>query len=142
MYKFISSLRSSNTSNDDCSDNTVLQHSMPLKRESQVFCPIPPKTVLSNPKLRDWDLLLSERASNMLKNLERTHWVTSYQMHYTGNDLRQLWGWILNFISTKIPIQHCVSLRHVAAVLLSVQMTTKVKVRNRYNDIYFGHYHL
>uniref|UniRef100_A0A4W6DK98 Uncharacterized protein n=1 Tax=Lates calcarifer TaxID=8187 RepID=A0A4W6DK98_LATCA len=58
----------------------------PLKGENQVFYPTPPKTVLPNPKLRDWDLSLSERACNMLKNLERTHWVTSYQMHYTGNE--------------------------------------------------------
>uniref|UniRef100_A0A4W6DKH3 Uncharacterized protein n=1 Tax=Lates calcarifer TaxID=8187 RepID=A0A4W6DKH3_LATCA len=57
----------------------------PLKGENQVFYPTPPKTVLPNPKLRDWDLSLSERACNMLKNLERTHWVTSYQMHYTGS---------------------------------------------------------
>ncbi|XP_047455287.1 uncharacterized protein C7orf31 [Mugil cephalus] len=57
----------------------------PLKGEGQVFYPTPPKTVLPNPKLRDWDLSLSERTSNMLKNLERSLWVTSYQMHYTGS---------------------------------------------------------
>ncbi|XP_060937803.1 sperm-associated microtubule inner protein 4 [Limanda limanda] len=52
------------------------------KGENQVFYPTPPKTVLPNPKLRHWDLSLSERTSNMLKNLERTHWITSYQMDY------------------------------------------------------------
>ncbi|KAL7393430.1 hypothetical protein ABVT39_010765 [Epinephelus coioides] len=57
----------------------------PLKGHTQVFYPTPPKTVQPNPKLRDWDLSLSERTSNMLKNLERTHWVTSYQMHHTGS---------------------------------------------------------
>ncbi|KAI9536554.1 hypothetical protein NQZ68_032349 [Dissostichus eleginoides] len=41
--------------------------------------------VLPNPKLRTLDLSISERTSNMLKNLERTHWVTSYQMHHTGS---------------------------------------------------------
>uniref|UniRef100_A0A8C9X1S7 Uncharacterized protein n=1 Tax=Sander lucioperca TaxID=283035 RepID=A0A8C9X1S7_SANLU len=56
----------------------------PLKGENQVFYPTPPKTVLPNPKLRDWDLSISERTSNMLKNLERTQWLTSYQMHHTG----------------------------------------------------------
>lgn len=66
--------------------NIQLQNAKPLKGENQVFYPTPPKTVLPNPKLRDWDLSLSERACNMLKNLERTHWVTSYQMHYTGNE--------------------------------------------------------
>uniref|UniRef100_A0A8C4H0T1 Chromosome 7 open reading frame 31 n=1 Tax=Dicentrarchus labrax TaxID=13489 RepID=A0A8C4H0T1_DICLA len=62
-----------------------LEHAKPLKGQNQVFYPTPPKTVLPNPKLRDWDLSLSERTSNMLKNLERTQWVTSYQMHYTGS---------------------------------------------------------
>ncbi|XP_008289284.1 uncharacterized protein C7orf31 [Stegastes partitus] len=57
----------------------------PLKGENQVFYPTPPKTVLPNPKLRDWDFSLSERTSNMLKNLEKSLWVTSYQMHYTGS---------------------------------------------------------
>ncbi|XP_039973317.1 uncharacterized protein C7orf31 homolog [Xiphias gladius] len=57
----------------------------PLKGENQVFYPTPPRTVLPNPKVRDWDFTLSERTSNMLKNLERTHWITSYQMHYTGS---------------------------------------------------------
>uniref|UniRef100_A0A3Q4HTS1 Uncharacterized protein n=1 Tax=Neolamprologus brichardi TaxID=32507 RepID=A0A3Q4HTS1_NEOBR len=52
--------------------------------ESQVFYPTPPKMVLPNLKLRDWDLTLSERTSNILKNMEKTLWVTSYQMHYTG----------------------------------------------------------
>uniref|UniRef100_A0A3B5A5J7 Uncharacterized protein n=1 Tax=Stegastes partitus TaxID=144197 RepID=A0A3B5A5J7_9TELE len=54
------------------------------KYKNQVFYPTPPKTVLPNPKLRDWDFSLSERTSNMLKNLEKSLWVTSYQMHYTG----------------------------------------------------------
>uniref|UniRef100_A0A7N6C1V0 Uncharacterized protein n=1 Tax=Anabas testudineus TaxID=64144 RepID=A0A7N6C1V0_ANATE len=57
----------------------------PLKEKRQVFYPTPPKTVLPNSKLRDWDLTLSHRTSNMLKNLERALWVTSYQMHYTGS---------------------------------------------------------
>ncbi|XP_031155610.1 uncharacterized protein C7orf31 [Sander lucioperca] len=59
-------------------------HTKPLKGENQVFYPTPPKTVLPNPKLRDWDLSISERTSNMLKNLERTQWLTSYQMHHTA----------------------------------------------------------
>uniref|UniRef100_A0A3Q0SJ73 Uncharacterized protein n=1 Tax=Amphilophus citrinellus TaxID=61819 RepID=A0A3Q0SJ73_AMPCI len=55
-----------------------------VNQKSQVFYPTPPKMVLPNPKLRDWDLTLSERTSNILKNLEKSLWVTSYQMHYTG----------------------------------------------------------
>ncbi|KAG8010124.1 protein C7orf31-like protein, partial [Nibea albiflora] len=64
-------------------DHGFLDHSKPLKEDKQVFYPTPPKTVLPNPKLREWNLSLSERTCNMLKNLERANWVTSYQMHYT-----------------------------------------------------------
>ncbi|XP_034553558.1 uncharacterized protein C7orf31 homolog [Notolabrus celidotus] len=62
-----------------------LEHTKPLKGGNQVFYPTPPKTVLPNPKLRDWDLALSERTSNMLKNLEKSHRLTSYQINYTGS---------------------------------------------------------
>ncbi|XP_062421604.1 sperm-associated microtubule inner protein 4 isoform X2 [Pungitius pungitius] len=58
----------------------------PLKEENQVFHPTAPKTLLPNPITRAWDLSFSERKSNMLKNLERSHWVTSYQMHHTGKE--------------------------------------------------------
>nr|XP_019948395.1 PREDICTED: uncharacterized protein C7orf31 homolog isoform X1 [Paralichthys olivaceus] len=64
-------------------EHSFWDQSNPSQGESQVFYPTPPKTVLPNPKLRDWDLSLSERTSNMLKNLERTHWITSYQMDYS-----------------------------------------------------------
>uniref|UniRef100_A0A3B3WDR3 Uncharacterized protein n=1 Tax=Poecilia mexicana TaxID=48701 RepID=A0A3B3WDR3_9TELE len=53
-------------------------------RETQIFYPAPPKTILPNPKLRQWDLSLSERTSNILRNLERELWITSYQMDFTG----------------------------------------------------------
>ncbi|XP_053288317.1 uncharacterized protein C7orf31 [Pleuronectes platessa] len=66
-------------------EHSFWDKSNPSKGENQVFYPTPPKTVLPNPKLRDWDLSLSERTSNMLKNLERTHWITSYQMDYNGS---------------------------------------------------------
>ncbi|CAB1446384.1 unnamed protein product, partial [Pleuronectes platessa] len=65
-------------------EHSFWDKSNPSKGENQVFYPTPPKTVLPNPKLRDWDLSLSERTSNMLKNLERTHWITSYQMDYNA----------------------------------------------------------
>lgn len=64
--------------------NSSFQHPKTLKGEAQVFYPTPPKTVLPNPELRDWALTLPERVSNMLRNLERTHWITSYQIHFTG----------------------------------------------------------
>uniref|UniRef100_M4AHK8 Uncharacterized protein n=1 Tax=Xiphophorus maculatus TaxID=8083 RepID=M4AHK8_XIPMA len=52
-------------------------------RETKIFYPAPPKTILPNPKLRRWDLSLSERTSNILRNLERKLWITSYQMDFT-----------------------------------------------------------
>uniref|UniRef100_A0A3B4XUB0 Uncharacterized protein n=1 Tax=Seriola lalandi dorsalis TaxID=1841481 RepID=A0A3B4XUB0_SERLL len=64
--------------------NNFLQHTNPMKGENHVLYPNPPKTVLPNPKPCDWDFSSSEWTSNMLKNLERIHWVTSYQMHYTA----------------------------------------------------------
>ncbi|KAM8868954.1 sperm-associated microtubule inner protein 4 isoform 1-T3 [Spinachia spinachia] len=66
-------------------EHRSLDQTKPLKGETQVFHHSPPKMVLPNPKTRDWDWSLSERTSNMLKNLERSHWVTSYQMHHTGS---------------------------------------------------------
>ncbi|KAM9352907.1 sperm-associated microtubule inner protein 4 [Symphorus nematophorus] len=66
-------------------EHGFLDQTKPLMGEKQVFYPTPPKTVLPNPKLRDWDLSLSERTSNMLRNLEKTQWISSYQMHYTGS---------------------------------------------------------
>ncbi|KAM3873367.1 sperm-associated microtubule inner protein 4 [Diretmus argenteus] len=66
-------------------EHGFLDHTKPVKGESQVFYPSPPKTVFPNPKLRNWDISLSERTTNMLRNLEKTLWLTSYQMHYTGS---------------------------------------------------------
>ncbi|KAM8826219.1 sperm-associated microtubule inner protein 4 [Synchiropus picturatus] len=60
-------------------------YAKPMTEESQVWYPTPPKTILPNPKLRDWEGTLSERTSNMLKNLEKALWITSYHMHYTGS---------------------------------------------------------
>ncbi|KAM9852126.1 sperm-associated microtubule inner protein 4 [Aulostomus maculatus] len=66
-------------------EHGFLDHAKPMKGKSQVMYPTPLKAVLPNPRLRDWDLSISERTSNMLRNLERTLWITSYQMHYTGS---------------------------------------------------------
>ncbi|XP_014326348.1 uncharacterized protein C7orf31 homolog [Xiphophorus maculatus] len=66
-------------------ENGFLDHSKPVKGETKIFYPAPPKTILPNPKLRRWDLSLSERTSNILRNLERKLWITSYQMDFTGS---------------------------------------------------------
>ncbi|XP_051574264.1 uncharacterized protein C7orf31 [Myxocyprinus asiaticus] len=59
-------------------------HTKPLKEKAQVFYPRPPKTVCPNASLRDWNTTLSECTANMLRNLEKAQWLTSYQLHYTG----------------------------------------------------------
>uniref|UniRef100_A0A3Q3EZ48 Uncharacterized protein n=1 Tax=Labrus bergylta TaxID=56723 RepID=A0A3Q3EZ48_9LABR len=74
----------------------------PLRGEKQLFYPTPPRTVLPNQRLRDWDLTLSERTSNMLKNVERTHWLTSYQMHYTGEGALTLLGTVKILLVLKL----------------------------------------
>uniref|UniRef100_A0A667ZX20 Uncharacterized protein n=1 Tax=Myripristis murdjan TaxID=586833 RepID=A0A667ZX20_9TELE len=61
------------------------EHGFPVRKKGRVLHPGPPKIVFPNPKLRKWDVSLSERTANMLKNVERTHWLTSYQMDYTGS---------------------------------------------------------
>ncbi|XP_020326046.1 uncharacterized protein spmip4 isoform X4 [Oncorhynchus kisutch] len=70
-----------------------LDHPKPVKGEAQtqVFYPKSQKTVFPNPTLRDWDVTLSERTANMLRNVEKSHWVTSYQLHYTGTGSTNPW---------------------------------------------------
>ncbi|XP_061676644.1 uncharacterized protein LOC133501144 [Syngnathoides biaculeatus] len=47
----------------------------------------PTRAVLPKPKPCDGDLTASERTSNILRNMDKMHWITSYQMHY--QDLQQ-----------------------------------------------------
>uniref|UniRef100_A0A8C8G0F6 Uncharacterized protein n=1 Tax=Oncorhynchus tshawytscha TaxID=74940 RepID=A0A8C8G0F6_ONCTS len=70
-----------------------LDHPKPVRGEAQtqVFYPKSQKTVFPNPTLRDWDVTLSERTANMLRNVEKSHWVTSYQLHYTGTGSTNPW---------------------------------------------------
>lgn len=48
----------------------------------------PPKTAFPTPRFceRDLSRSLPERMSNMLKNLEKSQWITSYQLQYTGEE--------------------------------------------------------
>uniref|UniRef100_A0A667ZKE4 Uncharacterized protein n=1 Tax=Myripristis murdjan TaxID=586833 RepID=A0A667ZKE4_9TELE len=64
-------------------EHGFVDHTKPVRKKGRVLHPGPPKIVFPNPKLRKWDVSLSERTANMLKNVERTHWLTSYQMDYT-----------------------------------------------------------
>uniref|UniRef100_A0A3B1J972 Sperm microtubule inner protein 4 n=1 Tax=Astyanax mexicanus TaxID=7994 RepID=A0A3B1J972_ASTMX len=52
-----------------------------IKKE---FYPKTPKTLCPNLTLRDWKTTLSERTANMLRNVEKSQWLTSYQLHFTG----------------------------------------------------------
>lgn len=73
---------------DICSGDILVHHTQQSEGQKQVFPPTPPKAVFPNPKLHDWDLSpsLSERTCNMLRNLERSRWITSYQLQHTGKD--------------------------------------------------------
>lgn len=73
---------------DICSGDILLRHTQQSEGQKQVFHPTPPKAAFPNPKLYDWDLSpsLSERSCNMLKNLERSRWITSYQLQHAGKD--------------------------------------------------------
>ncbi|XP_058867366.1 uncharacterized protein C7orf31 isoform X3 [Acipenser ruthenus] len=51
----------------------------------QVYYPKPPKTMAPNASLRSWEATLPEKTVNMLKNLERSQWLTSYKLNYTGS---------------------------------------------------------
>ncbi|XP_062343336.1 uncharacterized protein LOC134041090 [Osmerus eperlanus] len=50
----------------------------------QVFYPSLPKTLCPNATLRNLDSTLSEQTANMLRNLERSHRLTCYQLQYSG----------------------------------------------------------
>ncbi|XP_015456803.3 uncharacterized protein C7orf31 homolog isoform X2 [Astyanax mexicanus] len=64
--------------------NGFKNHIKPVKGEMQEFYPKTPKTLCPNLTLRDWKTTLSERTANMLRNVEKSQWLTSYQLHFTG----------------------------------------------------------
>lgn len=63
-----------------------------LDGHKQFSHPNPPKTAFPNAKLCEPDLSrsLPERMSNMLNNLEKSRWTTSYQLQYTGKEAFEL----------------------------------------------------
>ncbi|XP_033114779.1 uncharacterized protein LOC117115182 [Anneissia japonica] len=50
----------------------------------QQFYPVPPKSVLPNHAPRQLDYSINPRTANALRNVERSHWVTTYSKQYTG----------------------------------------------------------
>ncbi|XP_044908452.1 uncharacterized protein C7orf31 homolog isoform X2 [Felis catus] len=53
-------------------------------KNKPVFYPKPPKTFAPNTSLNSWDLINSLKEANIQRNLERSHWITSYAHDFTG----------------------------------------------------------
>ncbi|XP_019741884.1 uncharacterized protein spmip4 isoform X1 [Hippocampus comes] len=56
----------------------------PVRGVRHALYAAPTRAVLPNPKICDGDLTASDWTSNMLRSMDRMHWITSYQMHYQG----------------------------------------------------------
>ncbi|XP_010626554.1 uncharacterized protein C7orf31 homolog isoform X1 [Fukomys damarensis] len=54
------------------------------EKNKPVFYPKPPKTFAPNTSLNSWDALNSAKEANIRRNLERSHWITSYSHDFTG----------------------------------------------------------
>ncbi|KAL4646887.1 hypothetical protein GN956_G9596 [Arapaima gigas] len=65
-------------------------HPRSTESTNQGLYPTPPKAVHPNPTLWPWSTTLSERTARMLCNVERSHWVTSHQLDFTGTDHARL----------------------------------------------------
>ncbi|XP_078391819.1 sperm-associated microtubule inner protein 4 [Cetorhinus maximus] len=56
-----------------------------VKEHKQVFYPTPPKLIAPNMSERTIENAVSERTANMLKNIEKSHWLTTYKKEFTGS---------------------------------------------------------
>ncbi|XP_066538375.1 sperm-associated microtubule inner protein 4 [Hoplias malabaricus] len=65
-------------------ENGFQNHTKPVQDHTQVFYPKALKTKCPNMTLRDCKSTLSQGTANMLQNLEKTHWLTSYQLQFSG----------------------------------------------------------
>ncbi|XP_037365321.1 uncharacterized protein C7orf31 homolog [Talpa occidentalis] len=54
-------------------------------KNKPVFYPKPPKTFAPNTSLNSWDPVNSLKEANIQRNLERSHWITSYNNDFTGH---------------------------------------------------------
>ncbi|XP_075414389.1 sperm-associated microtubule inner protein 4 [Tenrec ecaudatus] len=54
------------------------------EKNRPVFYPKPPKTYAPNTSLSLWDPMKSLKEANIQRNLERSHWMTSYTRDFTG----------------------------------------------------------
>uniref|UniRef100_A0A8C0I1T5 Chromosome 7 open reading frame 31 n=1 Tax=Balaenoptera musculus TaxID=9771 RepID=A0A8C0I1T5_BALMU len=55
-----------------------------VEKNKPVFYPKPPKTFAPNTSLNLWDPINSLKEANIQRNLERSHWITSYNHDFTG----------------------------------------------------------
>uniref|UniRef100_A0A8D2JQR5 Uncharacterized protein n=1 Tax=Sciurus vulgaris TaxID=55149 RepID=A0A8D2JQR5_SCIVU len=55
-----------------------------VEKNKPTFYPKPPKTFAPNTSLNSWDALKSIREANIRRNLERSHWLSSYNHDFTG----------------------------------------------------------
>ncbi|XP_020848860.1 sperm-associated microtubule inner protein 4 [Phascolarctos cinereus] len=56
-----------------------------IHKTTQMFYPKPPKLLAPNSTLSTVDPLFSLREANIQRNLERSHWITSYTHDFTGS---------------------------------------------------------
>eukprot|EP00062_Callorhinchus_milii_P015139 gi/632965069/ref/XP_007898708.1/ PREDICTED: uncharacterized protein C7orf31 homolog isoform X2 [Callorhinchus milii] len=52
---------------------------------SQMYYPTPPKAIAPNNLLRPMEVTVTERTANILKNIEKAQWLSTYMRDYTGN---------------------------------------------------------
>ncbi|XP_069504305.1 sperm-associated microtubule inner protein 4 isoform X2 [Ambystoma mexicanum] len=50
----------------------------------QRYYPMPPKMMAPNMTLRPWDDTISQRSANLLRNVEKSQWITTYKQSFTG----------------------------------------------------------
>ncbi|XP_036103311.1 uncharacterized protein C7orf31 homolog isoform X2 [Molossus molossus] len=55
-----------------------------VEKNKPVFYPKPPKTFAPNTSLKSWDPINSLKEANIQRNLERSHWISSYTHDFTG----------------------------------------------------------
>ncbi|XP_038652327.1 uncharacterized protein C7orf31 [Scyliorhinus canicula] len=60
------------------------QYPKSSKEQKQIY-PTPPKLIAPNRPERSIENILSERSANILRNIEKSHWLTTYKREFTGS---------------------------------------------------------
>lgn len=55
-----------------------------VEKNKPVFYPKPPKIFAPNTSLNSWDPVNSQKEANIQRNIERSHWISSYAHDFTG----------------------------------------------------------